>query len=167
MQEVEVKGAVECLWDIFNGTTNEAGFRTLNQRVGLIYGDSITPQRCDAILSGLMKKGFAADNIVFGIGSFTFQYQTRDSLGLAMKATYVIVQGIGTPIFKDPKTDNGTKKSAKGLLKVILEDGNYKLLNDVTVEEEDQGELKVVFNDGEIISNEKIAEIRERLANFK
>ena len=167
MQEAEVKGAVECLWDIFNGTTNDKGFRTLNQRVGLIYGDSITPQRCDAILSGLMKKGFAADNIVFGIGSFTFQYQTRDSLGLAMKATYVIVQGIGTPIFKDPKTDNGTKKSAKGLLKVILEDGNYKLLNDVTVEEEDQGELKVVFNDGEIISNEKIAEIRQRLANFK
>ena len=167
MQEAEVKGAVECLWDIFNGTTNDKGFRTLNQRVGLIYGDSITPQRCDAILAGLMKKGFAADNVVFGIGSFTFQYQTRDSLGLAMKATHVIVQGIGTPIFKDPKTDNGTKKSAKGLLKVILEDGNYKLLNDVTMVEEDQGELKVVFNDGENISNEKIAEIRERLANFK
>lgn len=69
----EYKGAVECLWDIFGGTTNELGFCTLNQRVGLIYGDSITPERAEEILKQLQAKGFASDNIVFGVGSGTYQ----------------------------------------------------------------------------------------------
>lgn len=39
------KGAVECLWNIFGGTTTDKGFRTLDSHVGLIYGDSITLAR--------------------------------------------------------------------------------------------------------------------------
>lgn len=69
----EQKGAVECLWEIFGGTTNDKGFKTLNQRVGMIYGDSITPERAEEILKRLMAKGFASDNIVFGVGSGTYQ----------------------------------------------------------------------------------------------
>jgi nicotinamide phosphoribosyltransferase len=64
-----VKGAVECLWDIFGGDYTDKGFKTLNQRVGLIYGDSITLQREEAILSALQNKGFSAGNLVYGIGS--------------------------------------------------------------------------------------------------
>uniref|UniRef100_A0A183CQG2 Nicotinamide phosphoribosyltransferase n=1 Tax=Globodera pallida TaxID=36090 RepID=A0A183CQG2_GLOPA len=95
-----VKGAVECLWDIFGGdvgfveTTHENGdkslksYRTLNQRVGLIYGDSITLERAEQILQRLMDKGFSAGNIVFGVGSYTYQYITRDTFGMAIKATW-------------------------------------------------------------------------------
>lgn len=163
----QYKGSVECLWEIFGGTTNEKGYRTLNQRVGLIYGDSITPERCIAILEGLKQKGFASDNVVFGIGSYTFQYCTRDTLGFAMKATYVEINGQPKAIYKNPKTDSGTKKSAKGLLKVVLEEGNYKLLNDVSKEEEQQGELRTVFKDGDFKALEDFDTLRERLANFK
>lgn len=159
----EVKGAVECLWDIFGGTTNELGYRTLNQRVGLIYGDSITPQRCEAILEGLMDKGFASDNVVFGIGSFTFQYQTRDTLGFAMKATYVEINGVGQAIFKDPKTDSGTKKSAKGLLQVSKIGEDFVLHNEVSVSDEKEGELRTVFKDGVLPRQETLADIRSRL----
>lgn len=161
----QYKGAVQCLWDIFGGTINEKGYKTLNQRVGLIYGDSITPQRANVILQLLEDEGFASDNIVFGIGSYTFQYQTRDTLGFAMKATYVEIDGVGQAIFKDPKTDSGTKKSAKGLLAVIKEgtDGSYKLANDVTSEQEQQGFLRTVFKDGEILITESFADIRSRL----
>ena len=158
-----VKGSVECLWDTFGGTVNEKGFKTLNQRVGLIYGDSITTDRCNEILKQLAKKGFASDNVVFGIGSFTFQYNTRDTLGFAMKATYIEVEGKGISIFKDPKTDNGTKKSAKGLLKVDRVDGKLALFNDVTAEEEQQGMLRPVFKDGTILVKEDFADIRSRL----
>lgn len=161
----EYKGAVECLAEIFGTTTNEKGYKTLNQRVGLIYGDSITHDRADQILKQLMDKGFASDNIVFGIGSYTFQYNTRDTLGFAMKATYVEVNGKGVAIFKEPKTDDGTKKSAKGLLKVDKNNGKYVLKNNVTKSEEKEGYLQTVFNNGHITKVESFDEIRKRLFN--
>lgn len=68
ISEPEAKGAVECLWDIFGGTVNEKDYKVLNERVGLIYGDSITYDRANQILDGLKEKGFASSNIVFGIG---------------------------------------------------------------------------------------------------
>jgi len=163
----QYKGSVECLWEIFGGTTNDKGYHTLNQRVGLIYGDSITPERCIAILQGLKSKGFASDNVVFGIGSYTFQYCTRDTFGFAMKATYVEIDGEPKAIYKNPKTDSGIKKSAKGLLKVVLEDGNYKLEDSVSKEEEQQGELRTVYKDGKFIILEDFDILRDRLADFK
>ena len=157
------KGAIECLWDTFGGTVNEKGFKTLNQRVGLIYGDSITLDRCNEILKLLAEKGFASDNVVFGIGSFTFQYNTRDTLGFAMKATYVEIDGKPYSIFKDPKTDSGTKKSAKGLLQVVQDGDTLKVNQDVTWEEEKQSLLRTVYLDGKIVVSETFADIRSRL----
>ena len=162
-QWYEVKGAIECLWDTFGGTVNEKGFKTLNQRVGLIYGDSITLDRCNEILKLLAEKGFASDNVVFGIGSFTFQYNTRDTLGFAMKATYVEIDGKPYSIFKDPKTDSGTKKSAKGLLQVVQDGDTLKVNQDVSWDQEKQGLLRTVYLDGKITVSDTFADIRSRL----
>ena len=107
------KGAVQCLWDIFGGTVNVKGYKELDSHVGVIYGDSITPHRAKAIMEGLLLNGFASNNIVFGVGSFTYQYATRDTMGIAMKATYVEVNGVGREIFKNSVGNNGIKKSAK------------------------------------------------------
>jgi nicotinamide phosphoribosyltransferase len=161
----EYKGAVECLADIFGTTTNDKGYKTLNQRVGLIYGDSITVDRCEAILMRLKDKGFASDNIVFGIGSYTYQYQTRDTMGFAVKATHRKTNDKGVPIFKDPKTDSGTKRSAKGLLCVQKSPitGDYVLLDQVTPEVEKTGELKTVYLNGNILVDDSFEVIRNRL----
>lgn len=67
------KGSIECLWDVFGGTINEKGYKVLNERVGLIYGDSITLERANEICKRLEAKGFASTNIVFGIGSASYQ----------------------------------------------------------------------------------------------
>lgn len=163
LSEAEVKGAVVCLADIFGATTNSKGYKTLNPRVGLIYGDSITIPRAEKILSRLAHKGFASDNVVFGIGSFTFQYNTRDTFGWAMKATYVEIDGVGMEIFKEPKTDNGVKKSARGLLRVDAVDGVLQLTDRATKEEAAGGELRTVFLDGKITVDEDYATIRRRL----
>ena len=159
----EAKGAVECLDYIFGSTENSLGFRTLNPRVGLIYGDSITLGRAEEILERLAHKGYASDNVVFGIGSYTFQYTTRDTLGFAMKATYVEINGEGQAIFKDPKTDDGTKKSARGLLRVDRVGTDFVLRNNVSVEEERGGELTTVFLNGKIVREESFSDIRSRL----
>ena len=162
----EQKGAVECLWDIFGGTTNDLGFRTLNQRVGMIYGDSITPERAEEILKRLQAKGFASDNIVFGVGSYTYNMVSRDTLGFAMKATYVEVNGKPVVVYKDPKTSDGTKKSAKGLLCVTKDaKGNYKLVDNVDPKKETEGYLEPVYIDGKFLVTEKFADLRERLKN--
>lgn len=159
----EWKGAVRLLAEHFGTTLTDKGFKVLDSHVGLIYGDSITPKRANQILGNLEAMGFASCNCVFGIGSFTYQHQTRDSIGAALKSTSAVVNGIRKAIFKDPKTDNGTKKSAKGLLRVELINGDYVLLDDQTELQETQGELKVVFENGKMFNKTTLAEIRSRL----
>ncbi|WP_440880640.1 nicotinate phosphoribosyltransferase [Tenacibaculum sp. C7A-26P2] len=159
----EKKGVIELLWETFGGNTNQKGFKELDSHIGAIYGDSITLDRATQICERLKQKGFASTNVVLGIGSFTYQYNTRDTFGFAMKATYGEVKGLGREIFKDPITDDGTKKSAKGLLKIELENEEYKLYDQVSWEEEKQGELKEVFKDGKILIEEKLSEIRDRI----
>ena len=90
-------------------------------------------------------------------------YATRDSIGAAQKATWAQVDGIGHNLFKDPKTDSGMKKSAKGLLRVDKVDGEYVLRDCVTPEEEADGELKEVFRDGKLLIDHTLAEIRARV----
>ena len=157
------KGAVECLWDIFGGTTTDKGFRTLDSHVGLIYGDSITLERQNQILALLYAKGFSSANVVFGVGSYTYQYLTRDTFGMAMKATYGVVNGEPRELFKDPATDDGTKKSAKGLLKVSKEGNHFVLHDQVSEEEEWGGAFNTVFIDGHAMNKRTLQEIRATL----
>lgn len=158
-----VKGAVECLWDIYGGDMTDKGYKTLNQRVGLIYGDSITLARAEEILKRLMAKGFSAGNIVFGVGSFTYQYITRDTFGMAIKATWGQVDGVGRNIQKDPKTGDGMKKSATGLLRVENEGGRFVLYDQQTPEQEKGGVMEQVFLNGHLTRFETFATIVERL----
>lgn len=161
--ESVVKGAVECLWDIFGGDVTAKGYKTLNQRVGLIYGDSITLARAEEILNRLANKGFSAGNIVFGVGSYTYQYITRDTFGMAMKATYGEVNGVGRELFKDPATGDGVKKSAKGLLRIDRDEGKFVLVDQVTRAEEKLGLLEEVFYNGVLTKQTTFGEIVERL----
>jgi nicotinamide phosphoribosyltransferase len=156
----EQKGLIECLWDIFGGTLTEKGYKVLDTHIGAIYGDSITYKRAEEIFRRLEQKDFASSNVVLGIGSFSFQYVTRDTHGMAMKSTYAEINGAGVEIFKDPKTDNGIKKSAKGLLMVTQTDGVYKLVDQVSVDQERHGCLETVFKDGQLIKTTTLAEIR-------
>lgn len=169
LTEAEVKGSIQCLWDTFGGTTNDKGFKTLDSHIGLIYGDSITLARADEILRRLADKGFAADNVVFGVGSYTYQYNTRDTLGFAMKATNATINGVDVALWKDPKTDDGTKKSAKGLLAVhkisksTEEPGEFVLMNDVNRMAASAGQLTTLFKDGKFYKHETLEQIRNRL----
>ncbi len=162
--EQEKKGVIELLWDVFGGFVNDKGFKELVPQIGAIYGDSITVPRAIAICERLKAKGFASTNVVLGIGSFTYQYNTRDTFGFAMKATYGEVNGEGRAIFKDPITDDGTKKSAKGLMKIDLINGVYQLTDNVSWEEEQKGELKEVFRDGKLIVDQSLSDIRAQVS---
>ena len=176
------KGVIELLWDVFGGTINEQGYKVLDSHIGAIYGDSITIDRADEICRRLEAKGFASTNVVLGIGSFTYQYNTRDTFGFAMKATYVELEEtsgvsigevgtmdvkniVGREIFKDPITDDGTKKSATGLLCVeeLPFDGGIGLYDRVSWNTENTGLLQTIYKDGEFYNQTTLTEIRARL----
>lgn len=159
---LERKGTINILWEIFGGTVNSKGYRQLDSHIGIIYGDSITLERCEAISNNLKAQGYASTNVVYGIGSYTYQHVTRDTFGMAMKATYGVVNGIPTEIFKKPKTDNGVKNSAKGLLRV---NEDLTLSESVTPEEEQGGLLQEIYVNGKLVKEYSLQEIRERLAS--
>jgi len=171
--EPEIKGVIELLWDAFGGTINEQGYKVLDSHIGAIYGDSITIDRAEEICKRLEAKGFASTNIVLGVGSFTYQYNTRDTFGFAMKATYVEVNKPkfagdfnpeGREIFKDPITDDGTKKSATGLLFVGKDDNlDIKLYDRVDWRTEGMGLLQTIYKDGQFENTTTLEEIRNRL----
>jgi len=159
----EYKGSFEMAWELFGGEVNEAGYRRLDPHIGLIYGDSITLDRCQAICDGLVAKGFVP-TCVFGIGSFTYQFNTRDTFGFAIKATAGVVDGEVREIFKDPATDDGGKKSARGLLAVVR-DGEGRLVLEERVDWARVHDCAFVqvFRDGEVERAWTLGEVRERL----
>lgn len=162
----EVKGSIECLWEIFGGTVSAQGYKMLDPHVGLIYGDSITLERAHQICEGLKKKGFASTNIVFGIGSYTYQYVTRDTDGYAVKATFAKIKGIDKEIFKSPKGAS-FKKSAKGLTAVYKDaNGEFYLKDQATWDEVLNCEFVKVFEDGNLTKDWTLAEVRANLAQY-
>ena len=186
----EEKGLIECLWDTFGGVVNDKGYKVLDSHIGAIYGDSITLDRAKEIAARLEAKGFASTNIVFGIGSFSYQYHTRDDFGFAVKATYAVVDGEERLLFKDPKTDDGTKRSQRGRVvvarkeDVLAENPDFDFttltgdqsnndllwmdgLNEYEASASTWKALRPVFLDGQLFANDTLATIRKRLTNKK
>jgi nicotinamide phosphoribosyltransferase len=158
------KGVVELLWDLFGGTTTATGHRLLDSHIGTIYGDAITYERCQEICERLAAKGFASGNVVFGIGSYTYQYVTRDVYGLAMKATWAEINGVAHDLFKRPATDDGEKFSAKGRLAVHRdEQGKLFLINQATPEQEGNSLHLPTWQDGKFLQRTSISRVRNLL----
>lgn len=82
-----------------------------------------------------------------------------------MKATWCQVNGEGREIFKDPKTDDGVKKSLKGLICVTggLKGAEYKAVDQASKEQEAIGCLETVFEDGKLIREFSLEEVRRNL----
>lgn len=168
------------LWKTFGGTINSKGFKVLDPHVKAIYGDSITPNRCEAIYKILVENGFAISNVSLGVGSFSmmcleeidesdscheFIYNpyTRDTFGIAVKATYAEDKD-GNPImiFKNPK--NSTfKKSQKGCCVVKTLDTYEDELTWDQAKHTIPNLLQTVFTDGKMTKEFTLAEIRANM----
>ena len=101
---------------------------------------------------------------MFGIGSFTYQHVTRDNFGFAVKSTAGAINGEVREIFKSPKTDSGTKRSARGFIRVEGQNGRYQLRDrQPRLPDGDDDALVEVFRDGKLLVETTIAEVRARL----
>ena len=172
-----VTDTVFALWKEFGGTVNSKGFKVLDPHVKAIYGDSITPQRCEQIYQILIANGFACNNVALGVGSFSMMCLeednmlkpfTRDTYSIAIKATYGECNGEPIMIFKDPKTDRDTgkgfKKSQRGLCYVYEEDGEIKFKDGYTSADIPDGNmLEPVFENGKFVKEYTLNDVRQRL----
>lgn len=166
------------LWETFGGTVNSKGYKVLDPHLKVIYGDSITPQRAEKIYQKLVEKGFACNNVSLGVGSFSLQCleqgealnpYTRDTFGVAIKATYCEVDGRPIQIFKAPKTDSGNfKKSQKGMCAVFADENGEITYQDgydsetiATVAPKNL--LRTVFRNGQMVNEQSLQEIRQLL----
>lgn len=173
--EISVR-TVERLWEIFGGTENSKGYKVLDPHIGIIYGDGCTLSNVEEIFGQLEKRGFAANNIAFGVGAFCFSaivedekmvVVTRDMFGIAMKATYGVIDDKKLMIFKDPKTDTShLKKSHKGCCRVYEENGELKC-QDQLMEVSDDSLLTTVFKDGKLVREDTFMNIRNRMYGGK
>lgn len=165
------------LWKTFGGTINSKGLKVLDWHIRAIYGDSITTQRCEEAYRILVENGFAPNNIVLGVGSFSMQAIevngilhpfTRDTFSSCIKATYMEVNGKPYPIFKDPK-EGGFKTSQKGLCYVFInEDGELDYKDGYTHDNIPEGNLlETVFKDGRMVKEQSLSEIRNILNDGK
>lgn len=165
------------LWNIFGGTINSKGYKVLDPHVKAIYGDSITQQRAKQIFEILIKNGFACNNVSLGVGSFSMQCIeqdgaikpfTRDSFGIAVKATYGEIGEQPLMIFKNPKTDTGNfKKSQRGLCRVHHDENGTIIYTDnydkTTMMPSEENLLECVFHNGKMVKEYSLFDIRKRL----
>jgi nicotinamide phosphoribosyltransferase len=160
----EWKGAIRLLDEKFGSTLNKKGYKVLNPKVGLIYGDGMYLARFERTLARLASMGYAASNLVIGVGGI-LRNHSRDSLGFALKAIYIEKDGVGIAIEKDPVTDL-KKKSHKGLVSLIRHaDGRYETIDECTWVEEAESLLVPVFRDGKVLVQYTFDEIRNRVAD--
>ena len=161
----EEKGMVETIYEIFGGTVNSKGYKVLNPGIKAVYGDSITITRAKKIYKRLEAKGFAANNVSLGVGSFSFQALenedgslspfTRDTFGIACKTTHSkYVDKHGTVcerwVYKDPKNFS-QKKSQRGLCQIYFNENGELTYKDELYEKDLIGKnsaLITYFKDG-------------------
>lgn len=161
----EGKGVFRLLDEQFGSDVNSKGYRVLNPKIGVIYGDGFFYERFRDVLGRMAGMGYASSNLVVGIGGLLLQRHNRDDQGFALKATYTEVDGKPQEIQKDPVTDHG-KKSHKGLIRLDREGMIYTTRDQVSRDEEQRGELVRVYRDGELLKQYTLQEIRARVAEF-
>lgn len=166
----EYQGSMNILFNIFGFAVNSKGYKVLPPQIRLIYGDAITAKISEDICIDLIMKKASVENIIFGIGAYTYQYVTRDTRGYAVKATYCEHEDFGPKaIYKDPKTAPW-KKSIKGCMAVFEnEPGQFTYMDGF-----DLGELLNVdcnimvkkYSNGKFYNRESFEQIKKRLNKY-
>ncbi len=155
---VEVSSKViNTIYEKFGGTINNIGYKILNPKIGVIYGDGINYDSIKKILDRVViSEKFAPSNIIFGMGGGLLQQVNRDTQMMAFKCSAIKIGDRWIDVYKDPITDS-TKKSKRGRLKVIFNNGEYK-----TTQYDGNDEnniLQTVFYNGDIIKEYTFDEI--------
>jgi nicotinamide phosphoribosyltransferase len=143
--------------EIFGHTINSKGYKVLNSQIGVLWGDGIDYSGIRNILFAMKNANWSSDNIVFGIGGYLLQRIYRDQQRFAMKACRMIIDGKEVDVYKSPLDQS--KKSKKGELSLIFENGKYHTINTKDLNGR-KDHLEVVFENGHFVKKYNFDEIR-------
>jgi nicotinamide phosphoribosyltransferase len=152
---------LELLGQYFGYTINNKGYKVLNPKVGMLWGDGVNLNSIVGILQNMLENKWAASNLVLGQGGALHHSDvSRDMQRFAFKSSYQVANGVGKNIYKDPI--DGSKKSKKGKLALIVKDGRYETLEEV--EGKVEGDLLIeVFRDGELLVEYSLEDVKRNL----
>lgn len=162
-EPIEVVSKVaQLLSEKFGFDMNSKGYKVL-KNVRIIQGDGVNQDSIKQILERLKSEGFSASNIAFGIGGSLLQKVNRDTLKFAYKCSAIVVDGNLRDVYKQPITDAG-KNSKRGRLDLILNDGNYETvkIEDAETLALENSALKTIYENGEMLVDDNLDEIRKR-----
>lgn len=148
---------VTMLSEYFGYSVNQKGYKVLNPKIGMLWGDGIDFEGIKNILEEFKNSGFSASNIVFGMGGGLLQKINRDTQMNSFKCSYIERDGKGYDVSKSP-IGSSFKQSKKGKLKLVNGECGLK-----TVDEKESGEdlLEDVFVNGKLVRNHLFSDIRE------
>jgi nicotinamide phosphoribosyltransferase len=148
-----VPKVLDILADRFGSSINSKGYKVLDPHVRVIQGDGMNPQTIIQLYKHIISLGWSADNLAVGSGGGLLQKVNRDCLKMAIKASWVVVDGVlNTDVSKDPVTDHGKKSKAGKLTLVYSEAEGYKTVNEGTILTDDHFPMLFeVFNTGKLI----------------
>jgi nicotinamide phosphoribosyltransferase len=155
--KLEDEGLLNILWRRFGGTINEKGFKVLNPKVGIIWGDGIDAHGIEQIIVAAKKIGFSTENLVFGMGGHLHQRHNRDTQRMAFKCSAQKINGEWITVQKMPL--DKTKASKKGKLALVKIDGVFTTLQDVGEEAVEGDYLETVFENGVITKEFSFEEV--------
>mgnify|MGYP003386371045 CR=1 FL=1 len=160
-----VLDSVMRLSDAFGSEVNSKGYKVLNPKVRVLQGDGINYQSIEAILIRLMRHGWSADNISFGMGGALLQSINRDTQKFAFKCSSAVVDGETRDVFKDPAGDSGkrSKRGRLGLMKTVY--GEHLTIPEGFGEGID--ELSMVFYNGFITKEVSLQIVRDNSDQYR
>lgn len=147
----------------FGTSLNGKGYKVLNHNIRVLQGDGIALQDINMILGRMEAMGYAAENMIFGMGASLLQKVNRDTYSFTMKASArKDSDGVWHDIFKRPANMH-EKASKSGRLAVVVE-GNQL----VAIRLEDLGQrenwLVPAWLNGRLVNEWSFEEARQRAA---
>lgn len=159
----EEMGTLPKLLMDFGYTINEKGYAELNPKIGIIYGDGFGIEKTFELFDCMQGMGLSTSNIVIGLGAGVYNWNSRDTLGIAYKATsFLHENGNHVDIFKDPKGVN--KKSAKGRFQAKRDSmGKWEMKDGATFDESNDSDWITIFENGVLAPLPRFSDIRKNV----
>lgn len=136
---------------------NMKGYGVLAKYFGIIQGDGNQDEdNISEVLEAIIGVGYSASNLAFGMGGGMLQLVNRDTQKFKyMTSVATYRDGRQVPVAKDPITDSG-KRSVAGVVDTVFRGGEFQLAHG------HQGDsvLELVFEDGKLIRDQKLSELR-------
>jgi len=153
---------IQKLWEVFGGSINSKGYKVLNPKVRVIQGDGMGLASMQQLVLELLDAGFAADNLVVGMGGGLLQDHRRDDLRFALKTNAIGLAGevIWRDVQKRPATDPGKISKAGRQAVVRGPDGDLLVKRESDLDPAEINLLQDVFVDGELVRYQTFEDVR-------